>query len=467
MKMFNNLSLSSRGIRYKLVVAFSLMSIIPILITLYLVTNYVLFLNLTIFAVVTIAVAIALMGFRVIKELIDAVLKITRDASKIAQGDLSHKIEVEREDEIGDLAESLRQITFKVRESMSELRSYGEKTKDINVDIHKRVLALSGLLQVGEFIASGAELDHTLQLITERLAQIEETGCAFLMLFSDDGQELIMKSTFNVKDSSIKGMRVKVKDDLFDKVVNQNKKIIIDGQTQASAKVKAFQDILGVKNLAVFPITLKIKSLGLLAVGNQLENFIYRKEELGLINVFVKQVAIAAGNEVLVKQTKKLEIKDNLTDLYNEHYIRSRLEEEIKRAITFQRPCSFVIFNIDNFRQFHTLCGEIKAENALRKVSLVLAESADETDKVARFGDDEFAMLLPEKSKSLATTTAEEIRKKIEFAFSEEESSTGRLTVSGGVSENPIDGITAQELITKALKSVRAAKEKGKNRIIS
>lgn len=466
-KILKNLSLVNQGIRHKLIIAFCLMSIIPILISLYLITNYAFFLNLTIFAVIVITVAIALMGFRLIKELIDSIIKISHDASRIAKGDLGHKIEIKREDEIGDLADSLRQLTLKIKESMSELKDYGEKTKEINTRIHKRVLVLSGLLQIGEFISSGAEFDHTLQLITERLAQLEETGRAFLMLLSEDGQELVMRSVFNIEDPLIRKMRVKINEELLSKIITQNKALIVDSQTEAPEQIKDLQNKLGVKNLAIFPITLKGKSLGLLGTGNQLENFVYHKDELGLINVFIKQVAIATGNELLVKQAKRLAVRDSLTGLYNEQYIRNRLEEEIRRAIVYQRPCSFIIFNIDNFKQFHSLYGEIKTEDALRKISLILTESADEIDKVARFGDDEFAMLLPEKNKKLARATADEIRKKIEFAFSEEDVSTKRLTVSGGVSENPIDGVTAQELITRALESVKTAKEKGKNRIVS
>jgi diguanylate cyclase (GGDEF)-like protein len=442
------------------------MSVIPILVSLYLVSNYIFSLNPTIIAVIIVSIVVASLGFHLVKELIDSIIKVTHDASRIAKGDFGHRIELEREDEIGDLTNSLRQLTLRIKENMGELRSYGERTKEINVKIHKRVLVLSGLLQIGELISSGVEFDRTLQLIMEKLAQLEETGCAFLMLLSDDGQELVMRSIFNIDDPLIRKMRLRINEGFLGRIVTQNKAVITDSQTPAQAEMEAFQNKLGVKNLAIFPITLKGKPLGLLAVGNQLDDFVYRKDELELIDVFIKQVAIAAENDLLVRQAEKLAIRDNLTGLYNKQFIRSRLEEEIKRAIIYQRPCSFIIFNIDNFKQYHSLHGEIETENVLRKTALILTESADEIDKVARFGDDEFAMLLPEKNKKLATERAEEIRKKLEFTFSEE-IPTKRLTVSGGVSENPIDGVTAEELISHALKSVKVAKTKGKNRIIS
>ncbi len=467
MKIFRDLSLMNRGLRYKLIIAFSLMSIIPILISLYLVSNYIFSFNPTIIAVVIISIAVASLGFGLVKEIIDSVIKVTHDASKIAKGDLGYKIELEREDEIGDLTNSLRRMTLRIKNNMSELKSYGEKTKEINLEIHKRMLVLSGLLQVGELISSGAEFDHTLQLITERLAQLQDTGCACVMLLSADGQELVMRATSNIDEPLLKKMRVEVNQGFFAEIITREKTLIEDSQTKAPTELKDFQNKLGVKNLAVFPITLKGKPEGILAVGNRIDNFVYQKDELELIDVFIKQAAIATENDLLLRQTEKLAIRDNLTAVYNERYIRNRLEEEIKRAIAYQRPCSFIVFNIDNFKQFHDLYGEIETENALRRIAMILTENADEIDKVARFGDDEFAILLPEKNKKTATRIAEEIRMKIEFTFAEEEVLTKRLTVSAGVSENPIDGVTLQELIAKALESVKAAKAKGKNQVVS
>jgi diguanylate cyclase (GGDEF)-like protein len=85
---------------------------------------------------------------------------------------------------------------------------------------------------------------------------------------------------------------------------------------------------------------------------------------------------------------------------------------------------------------------------------------------VGRVGDNDFAIVLPERNKRQAQEIAEDIRKKIEFAFSEESDARKKLTVSGGVSENPLDGIDAEELIVKAADLIKFAKTQGKNRIV-
>jgi len=101
----------------------------------------------------------------------------------------------------------------------------------------------------------------------------------------------------------------------------------------------------------------------------------------------------------------------------------------------------------------------------LKKVAGLIRDSVTEIDRVGRIGDNEFAIVLPEKNKRQAQVIAESIRKKIEFIFSEEEDSEKRLTASGGVSENPLDGIAADELMAKAKEAVSLTKQQGKNRI--
>lgn len=85
---------------------------------------------------------------------------------------------------------------------------------------------------------------------------------------------------------------------------------------------------------------------------------------------------------------------------------------------------------------------------------------------MARVGDNEFAVVLPEKNKRQAQDIAEVTREKIESGFIKEQDMHKRLTISGGVSENPLDGIVADELISKAKELLNLAKVQGKNRIV-
>ncbi|MCM8780383.1 MAG: GGDEF domain-containing protein, partial [Candidatus Omnitrophica bacterium] len=124
------------------------------------------------------------------------------------------------------------------------------------------------------------------------------------------------------------------------------------------------------------------------------------------------------------------------------------------------------IFNIDNFQIFRQRSDTTQVENVLKKIASIIRDSVTEIDRVARIGEDEFAVVLPEKNKRYATQIAENIRSKIELTFSEELDVTKRITVSAGVSENPLDGVEAGDLMMKARESLNLAKMQGKNRVI-
>jgi diguanylate cyclase (GGDEF)-like protein len=171
-------------------------------------------------------------------------------------------------------------------------------------------------------------------------------------------------------------------------------------------------------------------------------------------------------NDTLVRKTKELSVRDEVTNLYNHNYMKSRLGEEIKRALIYQRPCGYILIDVDDFKDFCAAYGGTGADSLLKKISAILQESVMEIDRVGRLRDDKFVVILPEKNKRQSANIAEEIRKKIEDSLDKAVKSDKKITVSIGVSENPIDGSTAEELMEKAEKLVRNAKSLGKNRVV-
>ncbi|HPL82721.1 MAG TPA: diguanylate cyclase, partial [Candidatus Omnitrophota bacterium] len=170
--------------------------------------------------------------------------------------------------------------------------------------------------------------------------------------------------------------------------------------------------------------------------------------------------------DILTLNVKKLEVKDALTGLYNEAFMRGRLQEEIKRAIAYQRPCAFIIVDVDYFKKYSQAFGSLQTESVIKRIAALIKDSTREIDRVGRIGDDEFAVILPEKNKRQAQELAEEIRKKVEFSYGEDADPAKKITISAGVSENPVDGISSDELITRAREFLDIAKRSGRNRVV-
>lgn len=452
LRLLKDISIVPRGLRHKTIIAFSLMSLIPILVCVWIVAIYI-FPNIKVFSGLTIgnisfilliSAVISTLGFYIIKEMINPVIKMAEDAKIIAEGGVIKGMDTGREDELGNLSKSLNTMTQKIKENMDELKAYGEKTKLINLEINKKVLALSSLLQIGNMISSSKELAAILNFITGEVSNIENDSASLLMLMDEDSKEYVTASSCNIEEGRISGLKLKQSEVSFDILAKK----------------------LGLKNIVAMPVTGAGKTYGILVVGNNETGFVFADDEKELLKVFAKQIAIALENNILVKKSKELAVKDEVTCLYNYNYMKARLDEEIKRALVYQRPCGYLLVDVDNFKDFYAVHGATKSEAFLREIGVVLQGSVLETDKVGRLRDDKFAIILPEKNKRQAAHIAEEIRKKIEGWAGKTGDSDRRLTVSIGVSENPLDGSTADELMEKADRFVRSAKSLGKNRVV-
>lgn len=461
--------LGSRGISHRLKISVCLMSVLPLLVSVYMVTNYVLpniGFKLDIALSLVISIIIAFLGFILIKDLLDRVVSISTEAKLIAAGDITRSVEVVHRDEVGDLGDAINQLTKRIRSNMEELKVYGEKTTEFNIQIQKRVLVLSTLMQISTLISQGARLEEVFRAIVEKCRHLASSDSAYLLFRQEDQETFYVRAADGLKQDYLLKVKVGPEESIFDKTIATNKPFILDKDNVIPDNLRLdFCDKFKTSNGLVLPVYLRGRIAALLGIGNSKGNFAYKKEDIGLLDIFAKQVALAIENDILVHRVEKLEIKDALTGLYNEAYIRNRLQEEIRRAIAYRRPCAFVLLNIDDFKRMHQSLNSLQIESILKKVASLVKDLTSDIDRAARFGDNEFAIILPEKNKRQSQELAEEIRRKIEAAFSQEQDVNKRLTVSGGVSENPIDGTDADALIAKAKNSLNLAKAQGKNRI--
>ncbi len=449
-----DISLFSQGLNYKLRIAVYLMTILPLLVCLYLVSTYILpnvGVKIDVVVSIVVSIFIAAIGFFLIKEVFDRILSVISAAKLIAAGDVNCKVETQYKDEVGDLGGALNQLTSRIRNNMEELRTFSEKTTEINMAIKENVLVLSSLLQISSLISQGSKIDDILKVTIQNSRLLAYSDVAYL-LFRVENQDLfVMKVLEGESIAGLSEITIKPEETIFSNYIFQNNVLIIDKENLLPEdEERVFREKFGLRNTLALPVYLKGRMIAIIGIGNLQEGFLYKKTDAELLELFAKLVAIAFENDILTQRVEKLEIKDALTGLYNAMFIRNRLHEEIKRAIIYQRPCAFVLLCIDDFQAFQLKFGALQTELVLKKMTSLIRNSISEIESVARFEDDQFAIVLPEKNKRQALETAENIRKKIEFSFSEEQDIKKRLTLSGSISENPLDGIEPEELISKA-----------------
>lgn len=470
-RIFRRFQITNKGLRYKLILAFSLMSVIPLLACTYLISTYIfpkaenmVHVSMVILA----AIFIAILGLISARRFVDPVVDMAIEANIIANGEYDRKIAVESDDEVGNLGASINIMTQRIKTNLDELKNYGQRMREINVEVHKKVLALSSLLQIGDIISAGSvNLDSLLELAVEKAGMIFDSGFGVLYLAKNGSDDLLVKTSYNIDKELLESIVIKCDGKGFlEDILHSRSVTVVDKTTRPSKETQYFMEEHNLKNMLAMPLYTGKKDFGMLIVGTKTGDFKFKNDDIDLVKVFAKQIAIAVESDMLSKKTEELAIKDELTDLYNKNFIETRLEDEIKRAIFYQRPCSFIVINIDNFKAFREMHGEIAAEEMIKKMAKLVKDSAAPIAKVARVNVDEFAMLLPEKNKKEATLLAEELRKKVEESNLVKDIKA-TLRVSVGVSENPIDGATSDEILKKASENLRQAKLQGKNRVVA
>jgi two-component system cell cycle response regulator len=159
---------------------------------------------------------------------------------------------------------------------------------------------------------------------------------------------------------------------------------------------------------------------------------------------------------------------DDVTGVYNARYLLSAADNEIQRAERYGNPLSVLFLDLDRFKLVNDVHGHLIGSETLRVLSKLLGQCVRQVDTLARYGGDEFTILLVDTPHDVALRIAERIRERVEaYLFEAGHEGTLRLTISIGVSTCPEHGESREPLLDAADKAMYRAKSEGRNRVSS
>jgi len=208
----------------------------------------------------------------------------------------------------------------------------------------------------------------------------------------------------------------------------------------------------------------------LLAHRREMEEALSKRVDLrvALVSYFV-EVAQKLENPTviemkLLEQTRALAYRDELTGLRNFRFFRDFLDRELIRGDRFGEPVSLIMTDVDDFKVYNDRFGHEVGNRALATIGEILGDTVRGLDLAARFGGEEFVLVIPSTPKLGAREVAERARKLIEDGFTGSDEGEG-LTVSMGVATYPADAADDEELIRSADRALYLAKSQGKNQV--
>ena len=358
---------------------------------------------------------------------------------------------------------------------MEELKAHNKHLRKSNLDLETRTISLkdqnqelSALFKITQSLATS--LDQ--QLLYERILQtLKETlNCSLCVLYIFKPGTDSLRA---VKVQGIYGVELKtISTELGESIAGEaalNQKAVYQPDLSKEDKKPLYgTEAIDQGALLAVPLTAQNRLVGVINLHQKNCNA-FSQTAQQIAQAIANQAAIAIENARLYEKAKTLSATDELTGLANRRQFQEYLLRELAQSRRQHNSFSILMIDIDHFKQYNDYHGHLKGDIVLKKVSSLLLQNTRGVDLVARFGGEEFIMLLPKSDKTNSLAVAEKLRMCIEeenFAGAEQSQPGQRLTISVGVSHFPTDSSDIYDLLNLADSALYEAKRKGRNTCI-
>ncbi len=369
---------------------------------------------------------------------------LTQKATALAAGEFVQKLDVRSRDEVGELARVFSEMSRRIH-------SYVRALEDSREELRR------SLVRMGAALASGTDLETAFAAVVEAAltALGAKVGAVYLR---SAGGDFVAAAARGLPAEVMARAKVRVGEGLAGLALASRRCVRAPEDGRVGPGEPEVETGMAV------PLVGRGEVLGCLAVYDRPGGF--DAEDVETLEAFAAQASRAMEDALLQMEVERLSITDEMTGLWNYRYFRMALAREVERASRFSHPFSLLIVDIDHFKEVNDAHGHLKGDEVLKEVaSRLLLSVRSQVDTVARYGGDEFSIILPETDLRGARVVAEKVRRRVGGEPVIVNGAALRVTVSVGVASYPMHGIGAGALLAAADRALYRAKQVGRDQV--
>jgi diguanylate cyclase (GGDEF)-like protein len=314
-------------------------------------------------------------------------------------------------------------------------------------------------------VIGAAEAADPYSPLLEYLAQLLRAARASLMVYDEDSGTLVLQSGIGLPIPLTPELRVALNEGVAGKVLLSGRPLLVRDLMDAGLPPSPRERGYRAASFLSYPLRRGPEYCGVINFTERSDGTLFSAQEVAVLDALSPQLTLAlerAAWRDKAMRFQQMSITDPLTGLANRRYLMARLAEETSRALRHNSPCSFMMLDLDDFKRYNDQHGHLAGDEALMTLARALRSTLRAVDVAARFGGEEFSVLLPQTGLSEARAIAQRLRQRIAGTTLPH----GAVTVSVGVADFSPRRTTPEAIIKAADEALYEAKARGKNNVV-
>jgi diguanylate cyclase (GGDEF)-like protein/PAS domain S-box-containing protein len=305
-------------------------------------------------------------------------------------------------------AESKRLAAFG-EQDLAALSSLASQLS-IALAAHERREGVARIYALGQRIAASTSVDQVVAGALDFLAEQFSYPLASIFLHGKDGCLSVAGLRGPYPERGIgTGWTLPAEKGIVSWVARNRRFALVN---DVSSDPRYFEVLPSTRSEIAVPLLFADQLVGVLNVESPQPSF-FDDEDRVLLDVIANHLATALANLSSQETLREQAIRDPLTGLFNRHYFNSIIAPELSRSDRYARPFTVMMVDVDNFRAVNNRFGHLKGDEVLQEMSRLLLDQVRASDRVIRYGGDEFLIFMPETEESEATLVASRLRKRM------------------------------------------------------